>query len=231
MVLVFELSAWADYDVVETTQVEVLSAQMRATDPTILDVVYKVTSTNETVNVRALAFEDGERSFAKVVRPETFVEETGANLGDGVAANVEHTVSWRVPADWAVDLAKVNFEILVSDIGQVPMELVTIPAIGTNVEMTINVRSPRNEEIFNALLWHYADHAADVTLENGTLQQGSTTLANGGALAYIPAACAYVYDKMGFDLLSDPALTYARSATRLRLPETAQYGVWRVAGE
>ena len=70
----------------------IVSSQIRANDPTILDVVYKVTSDKPTVNVRALAFEDGERSFWKVVRPETFVKdadgnETAQSIGDGIAAN------------------------------------------------------------------------------------------------------------------------------------------------
>lgn len=213
--------------------VDMLSVQIRETDPSILDVRYRVTATNRTVNIRALAFEDGERSFAKVVRPETFVDGTGANLGDGVAANVEHTVSWRVSADWAVDLAKVNFEILVSDDGQLPLELVTIPAAETNTEMTINVRRPREDDIFSALLWHYADHAEDLTVSNGALKQGSTTLASGTSVANSSAACAYVYGKMGYDLLSGSELTYARSATRWPLATTTkcQYGVLRASGE
>lgn len=163
-------------------QVDILSLQVRATDPTILDVLYKVTSPHATVNVRALAFEDGDRSFAKVVRPETFVEGTGANLGDGIAANVEHMVSWRVSADWAVDLAKVGFEILVSDEGQLPVELVTIPAAGTNAEMTINVRQPREDDLFTALLWYFANHASDLVVVDGELKHGGTSLAKNDKL-------------------------------------------------
>ena len=66
---------------------EILSAAMRENDPTIMDVTYRVVSeTNIPVNVRALAFVDGTRSFAKAVRPETFVEGTAASLGDGISA-------------------------------------------------------------------------------------------------------------------------------------------------
>ena len=58
----------------------IVSSQVRSNDPTVLDVVYKVTSDKPTVNVRALAFEDGERSFWKVVRPETFIDGVGFRL-------------------------------------------------------------------------------------------------------------------------------------------------------
>ena len=90
----------------------IVSSKVRASDPTVLDVVYKVTSDKATVNVRALAFEDGERSFWKVVRPETFIDGTAANIGDNIAANVEHSLAWKVSSDWDTDLAKVKFEIL-----------------------------------------------------------------------------------------------------------------------
>lgn len=66
--------------------VEILSARMRPSDPTILDIVYKVTSPHETVKVRALAYEDGKRSFATAVPVLTFADGTGANVGDAPVA-------------------------------------------------------------------------------------------------------------------------------------------------
>ena len=100
------------------SQMVVVGTQIRANDPTVMDVVYYVRSESPMVNVRVLAFEDGERSFAKVVRPETFVadvngNETSQNVGDNVAANVLHRLSWKVSSDWATRLAKVKFEVLV----------------------------------------------------------------------------------------------------------------------
>ena len=113
------------------------SCEIRKNDPTILDVTYIVHSQNQTVNVRALAFEDGERSFKKVIRPETFVKDLGGkdtaqNIGDNIPANVEHTLSWKVSADWATDLAKVKFEILISDMLQLPLDILTIPQTEKN---------------------------------------------------------------------------------------------------
>jgi hypothetical protein len=110
-------SGRSDLKLVQTDPV-ILSCLVRKNDPTILDVKYIVYSQNPTVNVRALAFQDGERSFLKVVRPETFVKDssgkdTAQNIGDNIPANVEHTLSWKVSADWATDLAKVKFEVLV----------------------------------------------------------------------------------------------------------------------
>ena len=209
--------------------IEVLSESMRENDPTIMDVVYKVVSSNATVNVRALAFKDGDLSFTKIVRPETFVDGTDANIGDGVPANVEHTVSWRVSADWPVELAKVSLAFFVSDQGLLPLELVTIPPANNHSEMTINVQRPISRDVFNALLWHYANRTDDLTLVDGVLKCGSTTLASGASLANSAAAVSYVYGKMGFDLLAGENLSYARMATRL--PTQLQYAVKRESGE
>ena len=67
----------------------IVSSQVRANDPTVLDVVYRVTSDKPTVNVRALAFEDGERSFFKVVR---LFETVGIYFKAFGNRGVEHNV-------------------------------------------------------------------------------------------------------------------------------------------
>ena len=122
-----------------------VTAQMRESDPTVMDVdyiVYADPETTPTVNVRALAFEDGERGFATVVRPETFIEGTDANLGDGIAANVAHRLSWKVSSDWATDLAKVKFEVMAMKPGDLllpDMHFVTIPAADGHPKTIVSV--------------------------------------------------------------------------------------------
>ncbi len=73
--------------------VVIQSAQMRP-GTTLMDVVYRVNDPDDaTVKTRALAFVDGVRSFANVIRPVTFVEGTAAKLGDAIPANVDHTLT------------------------------------------------------------------------------------------------------------------------------------------
>ncbi len=213
--------------------VEIISSAVRANDPTVLDVVYKVTSAKPTVKVRALAFEDGVRSLGKVTRPETFIDGTAANLGDNVAANVEHTLSWRVSADFHTDLAKMVLEVFAVEDGILPLELTKIPANGSNRAMELSWNVLSEAQIFDALLWLYADGDSGLTLVSGTLKNGSTTLASGntlykankkvsGTTVYYYPANAYVFGKMGFAELTGDALTYANSLTRLGLsPGTA----------
>ena len=196
----------------------IVSSQVRANDPTVLDVVYRVTSDKPTVNVRALAFEDGERSFFKVVRPETFIDGTAANIGDNIAANVNHTLSWKVSSDWATDLAKVKFEILTSDMGQLPLDTITIPATAKTPAVTVSYNNQTAANVFNALLWHYADKAEDIYLTNGYLHE-----TNGGQLAFRSGlankifAVDYCFGKMGYEGLNGPVLDFTRSATRITL--------------
>lgn len=193
----------------------IVSSQVRANDPTVLDVVYRVTSDKPTVKVRALAFEDGERSFWKVVRPETFIDGTAANIGDNIAANTDHTLSWKVSADWATDLAKVKFEILTSEQGRLPLDLITIPATAKTPELTVSYNWQTSENVFNALLWYYADKANDIYITDGYLYKSNADLlSNRTAPANMILAVDYIFGKMGYERLNGPILDFARKATR-----------------
>ena len=196
----------------------IISSQVRANDPTVLDVVYRVTSDKPTVNVRALAFEDGERSFFKVVRPETFIDGTAANIGDNIAANVEHTLSWKVSSDWATDLAKVKFEILTSEQGQLPLDLIAIPATAKTPEVTVSYNSQTSANVFNALLWYYANNENDLRIDDGYLYCGGELLSNRTAVeGNMASAVNYCFGKMGYEGLSGTILSFARTATRKAL--------------
>ena len=190
-----------------------VSNAMRTSDPTIMDIKYTVTSTKDKVDVRLLAFQDGNRSFAKVLRPETFVEGTEANVGNGVAANVEHTVSWQVSKDWNADLAKLSVEVFVMEDNLLPLQLTTIPAMGDKAAVTFSRNEQSSEKIMNALYWLYADKTSDLTLENGVLKSGGKQLVNGTTL-YTENAISYIYSKMGYGLLSGDTLKYVNDLMR-----------------
>lgn len=209
--------------------VRILSAQMRASDPTVMDVQYRVYSSSDKVNVRALAFEDGERSFRKVVRATTFVKdpngnETACNIGDGIAANVPHKLAWKVSADWKTDLAKVKFEVLCSEQAQLPLKLQTIPATVKNPEMTIGYGSQTDADIFNAVLWHYADGTTDIVNNNGEVyttwgyvNQIDTTICviRGEMINNHREILRWLYRKMGYEPLEGGNLmNYVRKETR-----------------
>ena len=218
----------------------VFSSQIRETDPTVMDVTYIVLSPKKTADVRILAFEDGERSFAKVVRPMTFVKdlsgnETAQNVGDNIAANVEHTLSWKVSADWATRLAKVKFEVLVKNGDLLPLKLRTIPASDKHGMMKFSLNTIADSQLFDALLWLYADSDERLILENGVLKErrnqwGGPSLMNGSEFYYYKDrywpytiydgrrdAMQYIYSKFGYSLLEGALLDYVNEETRLGL--------------
>ena len=151
------------------------SATMRGTTG-LMDVVFRVNDQDDaTVKTRALAFIDGQRSFAKVIKPTTFAEGTGAKLGDAIAANTDHTLTWNVAADWNISLGQIKFEILAMDgRGLLPLDWVTIPAANGQQELTISKNAPTDQETLDALFWQYASGDPGLKVENGVLRANAT---------------------------------------------------------
>lgn len=238
--ITWPVTQFMGYTQTNAPTVTIVSSKIRENDPEVMDVVYKVNSTKPTVKVRALAFEDGVRSFAKVVRPEDFIadlegNETKGNIGDAVTANVEHTLSWKVSSDWATRLAKVSFEVLATEDDILPLELMTIPGTPAHPETwQISWNYITTDKTFEALLWLYADKDLGLTLQNGVLKNGDTRLCSGASVSAYDAL-VYVYGKMGFTLLDGDALDYVREATRFNLPDKSgrqyAYRVLTPAGE
>ena len=190
------------FGAVAKPKVEILSTQMRTTDPTVMDVSYKVTSANDKVNVRALAFENGVRSFANVVRPSTFLE--GSVVGDSVSANTVNSFAWKVSADWKVDLAQVAVEVLAKEVdeGLVPLDLVTIPAHGSYGAVTCSTNVVSDAEYRDALYWLYADGDADLTLKDGWLRDAQgRILVKGDVLQGDGYVGEFIRGKMGCDAM------------------------------
>ena len=211
---------------------KVISNAMRPSDPTIMDIKYKVTSTKEKVNVRLLAFEDGQCSFAKVLVPKTFVDGTAANIGDGITANVEHTVSWQVSQDWDVDLAKLSVEVYVKEDDFLPLQLTTIHAMGDHPKVTFSRNEQSVKNVKNALFWLYADNPDEFTLEKGVLKHGGKQLASGATLSS-ENAVSFIYAKMGYGTLSGDTLNYVNELLRTNIKPSGikQYAVKEEAAQ
>ena len=197
--------------------VVILKAGMRPSDPTIMDVVYKVVSPKEMVKVRALAYQDGNRSFANAVPVLTFADGTGVNIGDNVPANKELTLSWQVAADWATDLNKVRFEVMVMDDDLLPLHFVTIPKTPNHAAIQYSDTVLSSTSVMNALFWLYASQDDDLTLSNGVLSNPFFEVASGTSLRNESQTVAWLYQKMGYSVLSGKNLEYVNSAARISL--------------
>ena len=203
------------------------------TTPKTMSVTYTIHSdTRDKAKVYALAFKDGERSFAKVVPMKTAIADSPEAVPNGneVATNTPHTFVWNVPADWDTDLSKVMVEILVQEGELLPLELITIPGDATTPNMTITRNALRQSELFNALLWCYASGDTSLTNTNGVLKVNGTQIANGSSLsstgAQATALLNYLYGKMGYKVLSGDDLTYAEEMTEI---EFSSSGLTQVA--
>ena len=202
------------------TDAAILSSKVRENDSTVIDVVYKVNSSKPKVKVRVLAFEDGDRSFAKVVRPETFIEGTEVNVGDNITPNVEHTISWRVSSDWTTKLAKVKFEVLACEGGLLPLELMTIPASDQYGAMKISWNAFSDAQLFDALLWLTASKDSTLSFSSGVLRANGTNVAQNTGFAnntQREAAASFIFGKMGYQRMTGAILNYANQETRLGL--------------
>lgn len=195
--------------------VAVSSFLPREGDASILEAKYIVDSKKPRVKIRVLAFADGVHSFANVLRPQTFVDGTDVNVGDDITPHEEKTVAWKVGADWATKLSKVDFEILALEGGLLPLETIHIPAIGSHRSAVVSWNKIQEGQVMDALYWLYADADEGLVLENGSLKRADTgvTLVKDDKIVDGAAAVEYVYSRMGYQVLSGDELTYVRDAT------------------
>ncbi len=207
----------------------IVSATMRP-NTTYMDVVYRANDPDDaTVKVRALAFKDGVRSFANVLRPVTFVEGTASNIGDAITTNTEHTLTWDVGADWNVQLGQVKFEILAMDgRGLLAFDWISIPAAGGKPSLTISKDTPSDQAALDALFWLYAAGDPWLTLASGTL---SGTPAS-GAYANVPLVSSnavqrygrpFLFKRMNLDSASTNEVNDAAISARANLINTTNW--------
>ena len=214
----------------------IVSASMRE-GTTLMDVVYRVDDPDDdVVSAFPLAFVDGVRSFANVIRPATFEEGTEAHVGAAIAANTNHSLVWNVAADWAVDLGQIKFEIICKDSrGLLSFDWLTIPATANSAEITISQNSPTDSEVLNALFYLYASGDPGLELEAGAL---NATTADGlfraeklvaGTDVKAPAR-SYLFMQMNVDWALWDEVEFAVSARSGIMDTNASHAVNRAWG-
>ncbi|MGN1326111.1 MAG: leucine-rich repeat protein [Candidatus Spyradenecus sp.] len=196
------------------------------TTPKTMRVTYSVESERQTVKVRAVAWKDGVRSFANIVLVKTVAEGSPEVVPNGgeVATGVEHTFVWQVSANWATDLDKVAMEILVEEGTLLPQEKITIPALDDHPEMIITRNGLASWQLFDALVWCYAEGDEALVATDGVVKVNGTQVANGSSISTAntnaTALLNYLYGKMGYKVLAGEDLAWARAATRLELADS-----------
>ncbi|MGN0890936.1 MAG: leucine-rich repeat domain-containing protein [Candidatus Spyradenecus sp.] len=196
------------------------------TTPKTMRVTYAVESEQPTVKVRAVAWKDGVRSFANIVPVKTAAEGSPEVVPNGgeVTTGEEHTFVWQVSANWATNLDKVAMEILVEEGTLLPQEKITIPALVDHPEMTITRNRLASWQLFDALVWCYAEGDKALVVTDGVVKVNGTQVANGSSISTsnsnATALLNYLYGKMGYKVLAGEELAWARAATRLELADS-----------
>jgi len=208
----------------------IVSAAMRP-DSTIMDVVYRVNDPDDaTVTVRALAFINGTRSFASLIKPTAFIEDTATHVGNDIATNTDHTLAWDVAEDWNIDVGQLKFEILALDSrGLFQFDWITIPAVGENPALTISKDTPASDKLLDTLFWQHASGDPWMELSNGILRGTAASgnfsgleLAN-GASPNSTWAPLYLFKLMNLDPANAGELAYANTTARADILNTGSW--------
>jgi hypothetical protein len=148
---------------------------------TFMDIDYRVDDPDDaTVQTAALGFVEGGDDFSKVIKLNTLVEGTGANIGSNTPANTPLRLTWNVAADWNTNFGNVQVEILAKDgRGLLPFHWITLPSNGPNPEITINDRPIYDADLLPLWYWLIATSDPAVQLVNGqVLGAGGTYNSN-----------------------------------------------------
>ena len=168
-----------------------------------LDVDFKVVHAEASnVTAGALAFINGGDNLASVVQINTLMEGTAANLGTNVPADTNLRLTWNMGADWSIDYAQIQVEVLSKDNRSLMgFHWITVPSDGTNASMQVSRAAVPESELLSVWYWFIATHNSDISFTNGTVtglggaydgqllasshhSNGSSTTSAGRAFAY-----------------------------------------------
>ena len=139
---------------------------------TVVDIDFRVEDSDDSaVEVVALALPNGEASVLSAIPMVTFVDGTESNVGEDIATNTQHRLSWNAAEDWNVDFGDVSVMILARDSRThfFDVHLVEIPTDGARQGVTIS-RNPLKEEDFTMQwLWLIGQGDPSIALTNGLI--------------------------------------------------------------
>ena len=183
-----------------------------------MEVTYHVTSEEPEVTVRAIAVRDGEKSFSNVVPIRTL---SVGQLGK-VAANTTHRFVWDIAKDWEADLETVTPLILVKNESLLPIDEVTLPGEGDLPPFTVNRVPLYKTQVFDALLWCYAEGDPRLTVSQGVASVDGVPIAEGAEIVNLPKALEYLYAKMGYREMTEAEVAHWERVMRVSY---ASYGL------
>jgi len=206
-------------NVVQITEREYSSVQNPPTPPAIplpmvlnvsqrpntawLDVDFRITDADSTnVAATALAFVNGGNTLSAAVPMSTFMENTATNLGANTPANTNLHITWNMGADWSIDYAQVQVEVLANDgRGLMGFHWITVPTDGTNAAFQASSAAVPESELLSVWYWLIATHNPGILFTNGTVMglggAFDGQLLSNDAGGTTVAGRAFAYSQMG----------------------------------
>jgi alpha-tubulin suppressor-like RCC1 family protein len=210
----------------------ILSASQRV-GANLVDVDYQVKDADSaTVTTALLAVRDGDTKnrTGYSVPARTFVENTAVNIGAEQPTGVTRHVVWNMPADWAIDYATFEFEILAKDSRNLlGIHWITVPASGEEPAIQVSSAPITNPQLRDLWLWYLATGLVNQTYYynggNGWLGTiwGKSGVYTGMKLAYdydhpwdfrnfpTPAGLVYAFEQMGAHPITPAELNRAQA--------------------
>ena len=136
-----------------------------------LDVDYKVAHAGgSNVTVAALAFINAGNTLSCAVPMTTFMENTATNLGPNVPSNAKRRFTWNMGADWSIDYAQIQVEVLAKDTRNlIGFHWITVPSDGTNPALQVSSAPVPESELLSIWFWFVATHNPGVAFANGNV--------------------------------------------------------------
>jgi alpha-tubulin suppressor-like RCC1 family protein len=136
----------------------------------LVEVDYQVKDADSaTVATGMLAVRDGDTKnrTGYSVPMRTFVEGTAANIGAGQPTGVTRHLVWNMPADWAIDYANFEIEVLAKD-SRNPLGIhwITVPASGGKPAIQVSSAPITNAQLRDLWLWYLANGLVNQTYYN-----------------------------------------------------------------
>lgn len=188
-----------------------VAVSSRMIGPRAMEVSFEVTSDMPEVTVRAIALKDGVKSFANVIP----IRSLSAGTLGAVPANTPLRFVWNIAKDWRADLENATPLILVQEESLLPIDEVTLPGEGDLPPFTVN-RVPLHEtQVFDALLWCYAEGDPRLTVTQGVASVDGTPVAEGETVTDLPKALEFLCDRMGYRAMTPAEAEHWRRVTRV----------------
>lgn len=147
----------------------ILSAGQRA-GTNLVDIAYQVKDPDSaTAHTAMLAVRDGStiNRTGYSVPMRTFVENTATNIGTGQPTGVTRNLVWNMPADWGVDYANFEIEVLSKD-SRNPLGIhwITVPASGGQPAIQVSSAPITNPQLRDLWLWYLGNGLVNQTYYN-----------------------------------------------------------------